>query len=159
MRTKKSQDNLQIENVNTGTVSKKRGRQAGYERPKVYIQINDIYRIDLSDGTNKTIQKFVTRERLEDHLEGLWKAGDKYSDWVDCDAAHCSSYKHCFDRLHDLMVEDKIKETGTVTTAQFYDIYKEKLNWLKEAFTSDFKDDEVASKPKYVKKIEEKKRK
>jgi hypothetical protein len=145
----------------TTVVDKKsnRGRPEGYERPEVIIKINETYRIDLSDGMNKTVQKLITRKRSEDgnSKDGLitWKKNEEYTDWES--NGFYITYKGAFDKIHNLMLEDSIKDKGgIVTVKEFIDIYKEKLKWLDEMFKSDFVDDEIVSKPKYVKKIEEK---
>lgn len=138
--------------------SNRRGRPEGYERPDILVIINDTYRINLSDGMNKTVQKLITRERMEDskpESEIQYKKGDKYTDWEN--NGYFGSYINAFAKLYDLMVEDGIKDKGgIVSVKELIEIHKEKMNYLNKMFENDFKDDEVVSKPKYVKKVEEK---
>jgi len=161
------QDNLQNNKPQNPTEIKKvdkksnRGRKKGVsvgERQEILIIINDTYRINLSDGKNKTLQKLVTKANELTEEDIIDSEDEEGSDWKF--RGHWSTFKAAFDKLFDLMVEDKIKDKGgIVTVKEFIDIYKETVVWLKEVFTNDFKDDVVVSKPKYVKKVEDKKEK
>lgn len=148
-----------IENETITKVKGNRGRQEGYKVPEVIIQIDDTYRINLSDGKNKTVQKFTIKENdveedldsEEDEDNGGWKF-----------KGHYGTFKGAFDKLHSLMLDDGIRSKaknngGVITVKEFYEIHKTKLKWLQDVFKSDFEDNEVVSRPKYVKKIEEKK--
>ena len=148
-KTKKPETTKKSESTRTKQIleqqpkqSKRKGRPAGvtFEKKEAIIQINDVYRINLSDNRCKAIEKYLTKTRMndgEDEQGNKWKSGDKYSEWSDI-GCYCNSYKYAFDRLHCMMIEDGIKEKGTVNVKEFYEIYKKKLDFLEKLFKTDF---------------------
>ncbi|MDD4779112.1 MAG: hypothetical protein PHT02_00715 [Tissierellia bacterium] len=167
MKNKKGKENLEnneddvnlIKNETATKVKGNRGRKKGDktgERQEILILIGDTYRINLSDGKNKILQKLITStsELTEEDL--LESENGEVSDWKF--RGYWSTFKAAFCKLYDLMLEDKIKDKGgIVTVKEFIDIAKETETWLKEIFKNDFVDDGIVSKPKHVKKVEEKK--
>ena len=140
-KTVKKQEKKKSTKVQENKKSNK-GRKPGIklkEKEKIYIQISDLYRINISDGMNKSIEKYVTKIKMNDDPDGKWKAGEEYSDWEDI-KCYCSTYKYAFDRLHDMMIADKVGKKGTVTLKEFYNIYEEKLKYLSDTFDTRFKD-------------------
>lgn len=139
----KSAKPTQLEVNNSSEEKKQRGRKAGTERPKAYIYIDDNYRIDISDGMNKTVQKLITRERMNDSKpedEVQYKKGDKYTDWED--NGHFSSYLAAFDKIHDLMILDGVKAREIVFVNEFMKINKEKYDYLVKKFESMFDEEQ-----------------
>jgi hypothetical protein len=160
-----------IENETVTTVARTRGRQKGVstgQTQKVYIEIiPNKLRIDISDGINKTVQEFVTRTRMNDSKpedEIHYKQGDTYTDWSNVDKCFWSTYKQAFNRIHDILTDEDAKTSAKnrtdkeiyISMSELKNSFDKKLKWLDEMFKSDFVDDEVVSKPKYVKKIEDK---
>ena len=109
------------------------------EKKDICIQISDVYRINITDGRNKSIEKFQTITRKSDDKDGRWLKGEEYEDWVDINC-YCGTYKYAFDKIHDMMVADKIGKKGTVVLKEFYNIYEEKLKYLSNVFDTRFKD-------------------
>jgi hypothetical protein len=132
-------ETIQVDNVSNkgGRKGRPKGMSVG-ERQKSYIEINPNYRIDISDGLNYTVQKYVTRTRIADGQseDGSvnWKQGDTYTEWSNADAPFCSSARNAFRRLLDIMVIDKCKEKEKVSVEEFIKIYKDTDKWLNKKF-------------------------
>jgi hypothetical protein len=137
---------------------KTRGRQKGVsvgERQKSYIYITEEIRIDISDGLNKTVQKYTTKNRgndgqSEDGTE-KWNAGDTYQEWSNVDRCYCSSFKSAFDRVLDLMVEDGVKVRERVSVEEFLKLYKEKNDLLSKIFNTMFDEEQNIKDKKKIK--------
>lgn len=150
----------------TTTVDKKsnRGRKAGTsigERPKAYIEIDDIYRIDISDNLNFTVQKFFTRTRINDskpESEVQYKEGDTYTEWGDVDAPHHSEEVNAFKHIARLMNNDKVKSKGKVVVDEYLQMCKDTDKYLRGKFESYFDSKEAVEKQSKLKQIKENKR-
>jgi len=124
--------------------TKRKGRQKGIklEKNEAIISIDKTYRLNLSDGKNIAIEKYLTKTRMndgEDEQGNKWSAGDKYTEWTDIGCYNgINNFKAAFNDLHGLMIEDGIKEKGTVNVKEFYEIYKKKLDFLEKLFKTDF---------------------
>jgi hypothetical protein len=149
--------NIKPTEVQQTTEPKKRGRQAGVplgERQKAYIYIDNTYRLDLSDGMNKTIQKFTTKTRANDGQDeegNFWKAGDSYTEWSNTNNCYPSTFKGAFDTIHELMVLDGLKEKEITFVNEFMKIYKEKYDYLVKKFESMFDEEQNLKDKKKVK--------
>jgi hypothetical protein len=140
--------NIKPTEVQQTTEPKKRGRQAGVllgERQKFYIQIDDNFRLDLSDGMNKVIQKFTNRTRANDGQDeegNSWKAGEIYTEWANTNNCYPSTFKGAFDTIHELMVLDGVKEKEITFVNEFMKIYKEKYDYLVKKFETMFDEEQ-----------------
>jgi phage-related protein len=149
-RTAKVDKNVKSVQFQVTSEPKKRGRQAGIsiERPKGYIQINDLYRINISDGLNHTVEKYTTKTRMndgEDEEGNKWSAGDTYSEWTNTSKCFCSCFKTALKRVFECMMEDGVKEKEMMWLDEYMKLH-EKTDAFLRKFENSFDMEQKKSK-------------
>lgn len=153
MKNKKLQENLQnkktekqttkpIENPDTTTVSKRKGRPVGYERPEKIIIIDENYQLDLSDGMNIDVEKLVTRTK-----DGTNKT---YQDWEN--NGHYTTIPNALLKVVSLMDLDKIPDNKKIPLIEYIKIHKENDKKVFKFFESELSEENIVTKTSKSKK-------